>query len=83
MNIYPGKIINSQSFVRSKQDSLVIYPDVVEKLKYQRMEYSKISVMELFGIGYNTWRKIQSGQPIRRSVAERLLSRFDTRAAGQ
>ena len=28
-----------------------------------------------FGISYNTWRKIAAGQPIRATVAERLIDR--------
>jgi hypothetical protein len=34
-----------------------------------------------FGISYNTWRKLAAGQPVRASVADRLLvrlSRLDT-----
>jgi len=33
-------------------------------------------LMDSFGISYNTWRKVRSGLPIRRSVAERLERRF-------
>lgn len=32
--------------------------------------------MAQFGISYNTWRKVKSGQAIRRSVAERLEHRI-------
>jgi hypothetical protein len=33
-------------------------------------------LMRQFGISYNTWRKVRDGQPIRRSVAERLEHRL-------
>jgi len=33
-------------------------------------------LMRQFGISYNTWRKVRDGEPIRRSVAERLESRL-------
>ncbi|WP_414900167.1 hypothetical protein ACMT1E_10700 [Sphingomonas flavalba] len=32
-----------------------------------------------FGISYNTWRKLLSGQPIRRSLADRLEDRVSRR----
>ena len=34
------------------------------------------SVMDRFGISVNTWVKIRDGQPIRPSVADRLLERL-------
>ncbi len=37
------------------------------------------ALMRQFGISYNTWRKVREGQPIRRSVADRLESRLATR----
>jgi hypothetical protein len=33
-------------------------------------------LMRQFGISYNTWRKVREGQPIRRSVADRLEQRM-------
>ncbi|WP_034159522.1 hypothetical protein [Sphingomonas sp. ERG5] len=33
-------------------------------------------LMPQFGISYNTWRKVRAGEPIRRSVAERLEQRL-------
>jgi hypothetical protein len=36
--------------------------------------------METLGISSNTWLKIKRGEAIRRSIGERLLSRFDDRA---
>lgn len=37
------------------------------------------ALMRQFGISYNTWRKVREGQPIRRSVADRLESRLAQR----
>ncbi|WP_430386437.1 hypothetical protein [Blastomonas fulva] len=40
------------------------------------------AVMSRFGISYNTLRKIERGEPIRASVAQRLLGRIaDERVA--
>jgi hypothetical protein len=33
------------------------------------------TLMPQFGISYNTWRKVRAGEPIRRSVADRLEQR--------
>lgn len=35
------------------------------------------AVMNRFGISYNTLRKIERGEPIRASVAQRLRARID------
>jgi len=35
-------------------------------------------LQQVFGISYNTWRRIDRCQPIRSSVAERLIRRMDT-----
>lgn len=35
-------------------------------------------VMGKFGIGVNTWLKIRKGQPIRQSVAMRLIARLES-----
>jgi hypothetical protein len=47
---------------------------------FQRMDQLVISrtdksLMERFGISYNTWRKLSKGQPVRASLIERLESR--------
>jgi hypothetical protein len=31
-----------------------------------------------FGISYNTWRKLTAGQPVRASLADRLMARLST-----
>lgn len=36
-----------------------------------------------FGISYNTWRKIAAGEPIRATVAARLIERIKAEAQPQ
>jgi hypothetical protein len=31
-----------------------------------------------FGISYNTWRKVTAGEPVRASLADRLIARLST-----
>ncbi|MFC3309876.1 hypothetical protein [Blastomonas aquatica] len=38
---------------------------------------TEAAVMDRFGISYNTLRKIERGEPIRASVAQRLLARIE------
>lgn len=45
---------------------------MAERLTAQTAEI----VMQTFGISVNTWVKIRAGQPIRASVADRLLRRI-------
>jgi DNA-binding Xre family transcriptional regulator len=34
-------------------------------------------LMQTFGISLNTWNKLKKGEPIRKSVATRLIERLD------
>lgn len=43
-------------------------------LTEMRGQTSDVLMMQ-YGISYNTWRKIRAGNPIRKSVAERLEQR--------
>lgn len=43
-------------------------------LAEMRGQTSDVLMMQ-YGISYNTWRKIRAGDPIRKSVAERLEQR--------
>lgn len=38
---------------------------------------------ERFGISYNAWRKLLAGEPIRASVAARLMARIEALATGE
>jgi hypothetical protein len=39
-------------------------------------ERTNQAIMDKFGIGYNTFRKIEAGEPIRPSLAERLTKKL-------
>lgn len=51
---------------------------IVEEMKSSRARNNKISIMELFGISDNSWRRIRCGSPLRYSVAMRLIERLRT-----
>lgn len=51
-------------------------PKIVAELQKRVPAATAQSVQESLGISANTWKKIRDGAPIRRSVAERLLTRF-------
>jgi hypothetical protein len=52
----------------------------VAELDNQWQTRSGNQVMTTLGISENTWRKLRTGQPIRASVAKRLLERFSALA---
>lgn len=49
---------------------------IVSRIRDQLTGETDEALMGRFGISYNTWRKVRSGKPIRRSVAERLEQRM-------
>lgn len=59
----------------------VIAPVVVDRLHL--MVESQARIMGTCGISWNTWKKVRSGEPIRLSVALRLLSRVTAGDRGQ
>ncbi len=62
----------------SRTDLVQIDPVLIADMRSQLRSQSKECVMETLGISSNTWLKIKRGMPIRRSIAERLIERFDT-----
>lgn len=57
--------------------AMMIVPDrVVERMGEIRAKNPTASVMEQLGVSDNTWRKIRAGEPLRASVAMRILDRF-------
>lgn len=56
-------------------------PMIVNRMMAQLSGETDEALMRDFGISYNTWRKVRTGSPIRRSVAERLERRV--RLCGQ
>jgi hypothetical protein len=51
-------------------------PMIVNRMMAQLPGETDEALMREFGISYNTWRKVRTGSPIRRSVAERLERRL-------
>lgn len=55
----------------------VVSPAIVECMLSGMDSQSRESLMDAFGISYNTWRKVRAGDPIRASVADRLEQRVE------
>ena len=53
-----------------------IDPQVVQRLGARLCSRKPEHIMEQLGISLNTWLKLLAGEPIRASVADRLLGRF-------
>ena len=53
-----------------------ILPAQVERMREMLSRRSDQGVMDVFGISANTWLKLRRGEPIRRSLAERLRERL-------
>lgn len=54
----------------------VVPSDIVETMRAGLAGQTTAMLMPRYGISYNTWRKVQVGDAIRRSVAERLEQRL-------
>lgn len=52
-------------------------PDIADYVLQGCAVRTEQAVMDRFGISYNTLRKIERGEPIRASVAQRLLARIE------
>ena len=51
-------------------------PMIVERMRRDVLGETDEVLTRQFGISYNTWRKVRSGQAIRASVAGRLEKRI-------
>lgn len=61
----------------------VVPHHIVEAIRIGLAGHTNAALMPRYGISYNTWRKVQVGDAIRRSVAERLEQRLlDTETSG-
>lgn len=49
---------------------------IVRRMEGMVQRHSAEHIQHLFGISLNTWAKLRQGEPIRASVAERLLERL-------
>ncbi|MDB5676764.1 MAG: hypothetical protein JWM65_3746 [Sphingomonas bacterium] len=60
--------------------------EIVSLMRARRTPQTDEALQQAFGISYNTWRRINAGQAIRASVAERLIQRLgkycDSHSAG-
>ena len=53
----------------------VVDIDLVSDMARKCASQTSTNLSDQFGISWNTWSKLRKGQPIRRSVAIRLVSR--------
>ncbi|MGP7795209.1 hypothetical protein [Sphingomonas sp. CLY1604] len=55
----------------------LIPEEIVLEMRRLSVPKTDEGLQQVFGISYNTWRRIDRHQPIRSSVAERLIERMD------
>lgn len=58
------------------QAMMTLPPEIVAHMVEHCPARTDEALQPRFGISYNTWRQIERGQAVRRSVAERLLRRI-------
>lgn len=51
-------------------------PEIVERMQTLVAGRTDEALNQRFGISYNTWRKLTAGEPVRASLADRLLDRL-------
>lgn len=64
------------SVPRSHAATRHIDPQIVQRLGMRLCSRKPDHIMEQLGISLNTWLKLLAGEPIRASVANRLLDRL-------
>jgi hypothetical protein len=70
----------SKSPILVRTDVMRFDAAVVQIMRDRLACQSKECVMDTLGISSNTWQKIKRGEPIRRSIGERLLLRIEVGA---
>src|SRR5690606_32813576 len=55
---------------------------VVDRLERRLRTQTRASLMQTWGISANTWAKLKAGEPVRTSLAERLIERIIARETG-
>jgi hypothetical protein len=50
-------------------------PDIVAHMRENCPARTDAALQPRFGISYNTWRRIEQGAALRRSLAQRILDR--------
>lgn len=58
----------------------VVDPSIVRLMRMEMRGETDKALVPQFGISYNTWRKVRAGEPIRRSVADRVEERVRRQA---
>lgn len=58
------------------QGMVFIAPDIVANMGTLLENLKPDHVMDRLGISLNTWHKIKSGEPVRASLAHRIIVRF-------
>ena len=61
---------------RGQRAMLLIPEATVRRMRDELRAQTPDCITSTFGISMNTWTKVRDGQPIRRSVAERLMQRL-------
>ena len=55
--------------------------NIIDHMQRTRPALTDEALQDRFGISYNTWRRIMDQKPLRRSMAQRLISRLNTEIA--
>ncbi|OJY68082.1 MAG: hypothetical protein BGP16_14510 [Sphingobium sp. 66-54] len=58
------------------QRMIILPPAVRDHMRASNAVRTDEGMRAMFGISYNTWKRIDGGDPIRASLASRLLSRM-------
>jgi hypothetical protein len=61
---------------RSSPGLRPVEPSIADRMRRDLRGETDETLTEQFGISYNTWRKIRSGQAIRASLAARIEDRL-------
>lgn len=59
-----------------------VSPHTVDLMQSEDFVLTDESLNQVFGISYNTWRKIMRGEPVRFSLADRLENRVAAKSNG-
>ena len=59
-----------------------VSPQTVDLMQSEDFVLTDESLNQVFGISYNTWRKIVRGEPVRSSLADRLEGRLAAKSSG-
>ncbi len=66
----------SQTREREMRRMLILDPDLIAAMQNVLPSGNPDRVTQAYGVSWNTWTKLRSRQPIRQSLAQRLLDRI-------